>query len=122
MARFISLLTLIAALAFAAPVYAGVDTPEMPTINGLGLVAEVEEAGGTGESFVGNVIYFEADDTAAYGGPTAATIDTGDEACAVYGMTCFDVWTVTKGADADLTDSACDTDVADNTENLAFCY
>lgn len=105
---------------------AGVDAADIPSVNGKGIAAETGEAGGAGESFVGVVIYLEADDTAAYGGPTGATLDKGDEACAVYGMSCFAVWTITTGADADITVDAdgctSDTTIADNAESLVFCY
>ena len=122
MARF--LITLSAILAFAGSAWAGADTPEMPTIDGKGIIAETGVGTVADDGTVATVVFFESDDTGAYTGPTAAVIDTGDEACAVYGMTCLDVYIMDPagGTGDELTDSACDTDQTDEVLALAFCY
>ena len=110
---------------------AGVDVDNKPTLGGKGVLTEIGSAGapatlgtGGGVSFVGVVLFFESDDSAAYGGPTGATIDTGDEVCAVHGMTCADVVTFAEagGSGDEFTASACDTDIADGGLGMAFCY
>ena len=123
------ILSLFAVLVFAAPAFAAPPSDNVPTIGGKGVVTEIgaDGAPGAGLSFVGTVVYFEADDTAAYTGPTAAAeLDAGDEACAVYGLTCALVWTITTGASPAITVDAdgctSDTTVADNAESFAICY
>lgn len=119
------LFALVAGLVLVSGVaLAGVDAADIPSVNGKGFPAETGVNIATGKSFVGVVVVFEADDTAAYPGPTAATLDTGTEACAVYGMSCADVMTLDEaGASGDeLAASACSTDLADDTLALAYCY
>jgi len=122
--RYFLLSFVAATLLFSGLAYAGVDAADIPSISGKGIVAETGEAGGTGESFVGVVIFWESDDTAAYGGPTGATLDTGTEACAVYGMSCFDTYIVDPagGSGDELTDSTCAADQTDNVLSVSFCY
>jgi len=115
-----SLLALfVAAAAVAAP-----PASNVPTIGGDGYVAETGVNIGSGTSFVGVVVFWESDDSAAYTGPTGATLDTGDEACAVYGMACADTYIVDPagGSGDELTDSTCSTDQTDNVLSLSFCY
>lgn len=116
----VAALVLLPGLAFAGTT----GDPDVPTVEGKGIIAEPGEAGGAGESFVGTVIFWESDDSAAYGGPTGAVIDTGTEACAVFAMSCFDTYTIVVGGGAgdELLDSTCATDLANNTLALSFCY
>lgn len=127
-----SFLLFLLALFVAAPAFAGVDGPDIPSVEGKGVVAEpgVDSDGtigsGAGTPFVGIPVFFEADDTAAYTGPTGATLDTGDEVCAVFGLSCATVFTLNSaGASGDeITDAqvACTTDNADGVYGLAICY
>lgn len=112
-------LVLVPGLAFA-----GVDAADIPSVNGKGIIAEPGVAIQSGEAFVGTVIFWEADDSTTYDGPTGAVLDTGTEACAVFAMSCADTYIVDPagGSGDELTDSACATDQSDNTLSLSFCY
>lgn len=104
-----------------------VDIPTYASVRGVVVgpdVAAVALGSGGATPFVGTVVFLEADDTAAYTGPTAnAALNTGEEACDVIGMDCAGLWTVTTGTDADLAVvAACTTVVADGSQNLVFCY
>jgi hypothetical protein len=124
MVRF--LITLSALLAFALPAFAGSDTEEMPTIGGVGVIAEHGTPVTASKGFVGTVVYLEADDDNVWVGPGGAELDAGDEACAVYGMTCALVWTITTGASPAITVDAdgCtnDASISDEAESLVICY
>lgn len=119
------IITLLFALFIPGLAFAGTTgDDDVPTVKGKGIIAEPGEAGGVGESFVGTVVFWESDDSAVYGGPTGATLDTGTEACAVFAMSCFDTYVIDPagGAGDELTDSTCATDQADNTLAISFCY
>jgi hypothetical protein len=124
------ILSLLAVLVIASPAFAGVDAADIPSIDGKGIVAETGIAGdtlftGAGIPGIFIPVFFEADDTAAYTGPTAATIDTGTEACAVFALTCAAVFSFDDdGASGDefVAVAACSTDNNDGVVALALCY
>lgn len=119
-----AILAAVAVIGLATYAFAGVDTPEMPTIEGLGIFAETGVDITAGDGFVGLPIFWESDDSGPYTGPTGAVIDTGAEACAVFGLSCAETYTFAVGGASgdEFTDVTCTTDQADGVISMSFCF
>jgi hypothetical protein len=96
---------------------------DIPTIQGKGVAVETNNTFGAGTSTIMIPIVWVSDDTAV-NETTGVAVDTGDEACAVVAMDCADVVSFDEaGASGDeFTASACNTDLADTTRAIAYCY
>jgi hypothetical protein len=127
MRSFILFLFAVLLVGCAAPAFAGVDSSDRPSIAGKGVPAETGVNIVAAKSFVGIPVFFEADDTSAYAGPTqAAALDQGNEACAVYGLSCAVVYLFTpNGAnDMSIVTNGCTDDaaIADDALAFAICF
>lgn len=112
----------LAAVLVAGVALAGVDGPNIPSTEGKGIVVETNNTF-SGTTSTGTFVVYVVTEETAVNETTGVAVDTGTEACAIWGADCVDVWLPDPagGAGDELVDSTCATDQADQIDMLVFC-